>query len=191
MAMLAEQLEIVHRAWGPEAFSFSGEHYSIDDLDAMPKPGAAPHPPLLMGGIAGPRGAALAARWADEYNTVFATVDECVARRDAIAAACSDAGREPIPFSLMTGCVVGRTRSELAGRVEALLARRDDLGVDSVDAFLADPPSGWIVGTIDDAVAQLGAYRDAGLSRVMLQNLLHEDLDVLSLIGRELAPAVA
>jgi hypothetical protein len=29
------------------------------------------------------------------------------------------------------------------------------------------------------------------VSRVMLQHLLHTDLDVVSLIGRELAPAVA
>jgi alkanesulfonate monooxygenase SsuD/methylene tetrahydromethanopterin reductase-like flavin-dependent oxidoreductase (luciferase family) len=31
MDMLAEQLEIVHRQWADEAFSFAGEHYRLDD----------------------------------------------------------------------------------------------------------------------------------------------------------------
>ena len=70
MDVLAEQLEIVHGQWAEAPFSFAGEHYRLEDLDAQPKPVQRPHPPLLMGGNAGPRAAALAARWADEYNTV-------------------------------------------------------------------------------------------------------------------------
>ena len=92
--MLAEQLEIVHRQWADDAFSFAGEHYRLDDLDAQPKPVQRPHPPLLMGGQAGPRGAALAARWADEYNTPFATVDQLLPMKDRVTAACEAAGRE-------------------------------------------------------------------------------------------------
>src|SRR4051794_5323401 len=75
MDMLAEQLEIVHRSWKPGPFSFRGEHYAIEDLDALPKPLQQPHPPLLVGGSGGRRSLALAARWADEYNTIFATPD--------------------------------------------------------------------------------------------------------------------
>ena len=69
MDMLEEQLEIVHGHWADGPFSFAGEHYRLEALDAQPKPVQQPHPPLIMGGQAGPRGAALAARWADEYNT--------------------------------------------------------------------------------------------------------------------------
>src|SRR5918999_3394318 len=38
IAMLAEQLEIVHRAFSEERFSFDGRHYRVDDLAALPKP---------------------------------------------------------------------------------------------------------------------------------------------------------
>ena len=48
-----------------------------------------------------------------------------------------------------------------------------------------------ILGTIDEAAARLRAYEDAGVERVMLQHLDHTDLDMVELIGRELAPAVA
>jgi alkanesulfonate monooxygenase SsuD/methylene tetrahydromethanopterin reductase-like flavin-dependent oxidoreductase (luciferase family) len=57
-------------------------------------------------------------------------------------------------------------------------------------AFLDSLPDEWIVGTAPEVVARLAALRDAGVHRVMLQNLLHRDLDVLTLIG-ELAPEVA
>src|SRR5919206_4802272 len=101
MDVLEEQLAIVHDGhWGDGPFSFDGNHYTLEDLDARPKPVQRPHPPLIMGGNAGPRAAALAARFADEYNTVFATPDEVRERRGRIVAACERAGREPIPFSV-------------------------------------------------------------------------------------------
>src|SRR5215218_10634347 len=59
MDMLEEQLEIVHGQWTTGGFSFSGEHYRLQDLDAQPRPVQTPHPPLLMGGAAGPRAARL------------------------------------------------------------------------------------------------------------------------------------
>ena len=45
MEVLAEQLEIVHRSWGEEAFSVQGKHYTLEDLNALPKPLQRPHLP--------------------------------------------------------------------------------------------------------------------------------------------------
>ncbi len=184
---LAEQLEIVLGTWTRTPFSFDGEHYRLADLNAQPKPVQRPHPPLIMGGYAGPRSAALAARFADEYNTAFPTVDDVKERRARIAEACERRGRDPIPFSVMTGFVVGRDRAELQQRVTRL---SDRIGA-KADAFMTDRSSSWVVGTVDEAVERLGALRDAGVSRVMCQNLLHDDLDVVALIGSELAPQLA
>jgi F420-dependent oxidoreductase-like protein len=177
MDLLEEQLEIVHGHWAPGRFSFSGAHYRLEELDAQPKPVQSPHPPLLMGGQAGPRAAALAARWADEYNTLATTVDEVVERKARIDAACEAAGREPIPVSLMTGVLVGRDRAELRDR-ERLMAERGDV-----------PEEGSIAGTLDEVAEQLRAFRDAGLARVMCQQMLAADLDHVALIG-ELAARV-
>ena len=179
MDMLAEQLEIVHGQWTASPFSFAGEHYRLEELDAQPKPVQTPHPPLLMGGQAGPRAAALAARWADEYNTVFAGFDDVIARKGRIEAACEAAGRDPIPVSLMTGVLVGRDRAEYEDR-RRLLAER--VGT--------EPGELWLTGTVDEVAEQLGALRDAGLRRVMCQQLLHDDLDMVTLIGEGLAPQV-
>ena len=186
MHVLEEQLEIVLGSWTEDDFNFKGRHYTLSHLDAQPKPVQRPHPPLIMGGLAGPRSAALAARFADEYNTVFPTLDDVRERRGRIAAACERAGREPLPLSIMTGVVVGADRSELRERLGRVAAKQ---GSDA-DALLREPPSGWIVGTVDEATDQLAALRDAGVKRVMCQHLVHDDLDAVALIGRELAPRV-
>ncbi|HEY4824783.1 MAG TPA: LLM class flavin-dependent oxidoreductase, partial [Solirubrobacteraceae bacterium] len=62
--VLEEQLQIVLGNWRDERFSFHGDHYSLRDLDARPKPIRRPHPPLIIGGSGGPRSLALAARYA-------------------------------------------------------------------------------------------------------------------------------
>ena len=186
--VLAEQLQVVLGNWSQEPFSFDGEHYRLRDLDARPKPVQVPHPHLIMGGNAGPRSAALAARYADEYNTPFPTVDDVRARRQRIVEACSHAGREPIPFSIMTAVIAGADPAELRDRARRQLERVDS--AQDVDALLADPPYGWIVGTTDEVIAQLDRRREAGVERVMCQQLLHDDLDAIALLG-EISPHVA
>jgi F420-dependent oxidoreductase-like protein len=187
MDVLEEQLQIVLGTWTQASFSFEGKHYTLRDLDGQPKPIQRPHPPIIMGGSGGPRSAAMAARYADEYNTPFPTLEDIKQRRDSVLRACEAAGREPLPFSVMTLLLVGADESELHGRATRLGER---IGSDA-DSLLHDPPAAWVVGTVDQAIDRLGELRDAGVHRVMCQHLLHDDLDMLAIIGRELAPAVA
>jgi F420-dependent oxidoreductase-like protein len=185
--VLEEPLQVALGNWGDERYAFAGSHYTLRDLDAQPKPVQRPHPPLILGGGAGPRSAALAARFADEYNTAFATPNQARRRREQIARACERAGREPMPFSVMTGFVVGADDADLRDRVRRLAARQ---GGGDAESFLASPPTAWVVGTIEQAAEQLSTLRDAGVSRVMCQHLLHDDLDAVALLAAELAPRV-
>jgi alkanesulfonate monooxygenase SsuD/methylene tetrahydromethanopterin reductase-like flavin-dependent oxidoreductase (luciferase family) len=153
MDIFAEQLEIVSRpvvADGP--LRFEGRHYRLAAVDPQPKPSA---PWLIVGGSAGPRSAALAARFADEYNTVFAAPDECRRRRAAVQQAWSHAGRSDLRFSVMTGAVLGRDRADVADRARAVGER--------IDQPSFAPPEGWITGTPDEAAEQLAALADAGV----------------------------
>jgi F420-dependent oxidoreductase-like protein len=192
MAVLEEQLEIVRRSWEQEPFSFRGEHFTLQDADPRPKPIQRPHSPLILGGAAGPRSARLAARWADEYNTVHVGTEEFARRRAAILEACERAGRDPaeMRFSLMTGFVVGADRGELQERARRLAAWRGEEGADP-DAYLTELAETWVVGTVPEAIDRLRALEAAGVERVMLQHHLHEDLEVLALLGDEIIPAVA
>ena len=130
-----------------------------------------------------------AAKWADEYNTVMVPPDECARRREKLARACEREGRDPIPLSLMTACAIGRDEEEARHRIARRLERAGQT-IDPAEYRATRGPAA-VLGTLDDAVAQLRRFEEAGVERVMLQHLDHADLGMVELIGRELAPAVA
>jgi F420-dependent oxidoreductase-like protein len=187
MDVLEEQLQVVLGNWSDGPFSFDGEHFTLKDLDAQPKPVQKPHPPLIMGGSAGPRSARLAARFADEYNTPYPTLADVRERRARIAEACERAGRDPIPFSIMTSVVAGEDERDLKARIGRVARVRGD----DPDVLLAEPPAGWVVGTVDQVAEQLATLREAQVSRIMCQHLAHDDLEFVALLGEQLAPAAA
>jgi alkanesulfonate monooxygenase SsuD/methylene tetrahydromethanopterin reductase-like flavin-dependent oxidoreductase (luciferase family) len=173
MDVLEEQLEIIHDGhFTPGPFSFKGTYYELDDLRARPQPLG--HIPLIMGGGAGPRAARLAARYADEYNTVMPTLEQIAERKAAIDAACAKAGREEIPFTVMTTCVIGADQPDLARRLASF---RELTGSDP-DATTT------VVGTLKEAKERLAELEAAGVSGVYLQHLLHRDIDMVELIGQ-------
>ena len=166
MDMLDAQLATIEAQWS-------------DGSPAWPKPVQRPRPPIIVGGSAKPRTIAAAVRHADEYNTTFADPETCGERRRAVDEAARAAGREPLRFSLMTGAVVGRDEAELQERVARL---RELTG--------RDPGSPMVIGTVEQAAERLREYERAGVERVMLQNLVHDDVDMVHVLG-ELARAVA
>jgi alkanesulfonate monooxygenase SsuD/methylene tetrahydromethanopterin reductase-like flavin-dependent oxidoreductase (luciferase family) len=119
----------------------------------------------------------------------MATPEECAERREKLARACDRAGREPIPFSMMTACAIGRDEGEARDRIRRRLERAGQ-SLDP-DEYKASRGGAAILGTLEEAAERLRAYEAAGVERVMLQHLDHQDLAMVELIGRELAPAVA
>lgn len=188
---LEEQMQVVLGHWGPGPFEFDGAYCSAHELDALPKPVQQPHPPLILGGRGGNRSLQLAARYADEYNTVMATAEEVRDIRARLDAACEAEGRDPaeLPLSMMTGWMVGADAAELRDRAARLAEWKGEDG--DGDAYLASLPATTIKGTVPEALEQLQALQEAGLTRVMGQHLLHRDLDAVALIGREVAPALS
>ncbi len=184
LEMLEEQVEIVHRSWEPAPFDFSGRHYRIEGLRALPKPVQQPHPNFIIGGQGGQRSAAIAARWADEYNTAFKSADACRSIRRGVERAWTNEGRDPasLVFSLMTGAIVGRDEEEVHRRTRSVMAERGEAGSEDA-AWLAENSPTWIAGTIDQAVEQLRRLERAGVQRVMLQHQQTDDLDLIDVLG--------
>ena len=158
----------------------------MSDLDARPKPVQSPLP-LIMGGAALPRGAALAARYASEYNVVFSSPEEAGQARGRLAMACREAGRDPttLRFSLMHGLLIGADEDEFAERARRL---GEWTGAPMSPAELR---ASWIAGTPGEVIARLRAYAGAGVERVMLQHLLFRDEGALELFASAVMPAFA
>jgi F420-dependent oxidoreductase-like protein len=180
VGMLAEQVEIVHRLWTEERVDFRGRHYTLDDAPGQPRPVQQPRPPLLVGGSGGRGTVEPALRFADEYNTPFVSPEEAAQVRAKVPG---------LRFSVMTGFLVGETHQDLRERAGELYGRRPR--EQSLDEWLGAYAERCVVGSVDEVVARLQAYERAGCDRMMLQHLLHTDLEPVRLIGRELAPALA
>jgi alkanesulfonate monooxygenase SsuD/methylene tetrahydromethanopterin reductase-like flavin-dependent oxidoreductase (luciferase family) len=189
MEALEEQMQIVRGHWEEGPFSFEGRHYRAQELDALPKP-VQRLLPLILGGRGGPRSLRMAARYADEYNTVRATAEEVAEVRAGLDRACEDEGRDPatLPLSMMTVWLVGADRDELLDRAARLSRWKGEDG--DGETFLAGLRESAIQGTAEEAIEQLRELEAAGLTRVMGQHLLHRDLVAVALMGREIAPRV-
>lgn len=188
--MLEEQVEIVHRLWDrdEDEVTFQGNHYQLQGCHGLPKPVQDPHPPLIIGGQAGRRSVQMAVQWADEYNVHQKTPQQCREIRDLLTKACEAADRDPDQFrlSLMIFTLVGSDRGELESRTARLLERRGDSTEPA--AWLSSLGPERIAGTTEEVVERLAQYAEAGVERIMMQHLLHEDLEALALIGKEVIP---
>lgn len=191
MEMLEEQLEIVHGLLSDEVFSHQGRHYGLEECRFLPKGIQLPHPPIIVGGKGGRRIARLAARWADEFNTVGGTPGEVRERFARVREAVSEAGRDQSTFttSFMTWCYVGEDERAVRDRVER--ARQLDPRAGSFDEFLADVERDCIVGTPDRAVERLSEYAAAGVQRVFLNHELFDDLEMVEILGTDVLPKLA
>lgn len=191
--ILEESVEIVHRLWdrGEPPVTFRGKHFRLDEVTSLPRAVQEPHPPLILGGDAGRRSAALAARWADEYNVHGRTPEQIGEVRDRLDAACEAIGRDPATLrrSLMITTLVGEDRAALRDRVARLFERSGDDR--DLDAYVDRPDPTDLMGTPERVVERLAAYAEAGIGRVLFQYLLHDDLEGLALIGREVIPGAA
>jgi alkanesulfonate monooxygenase SsuD/methylene tetrahydromethanopterin reductase-like flavin-dependent oxidoreductase (luciferase family) len=184
VALLGEQVEIVHRLLREERVEFEGEHYRLRNAPGLGRPQL----PILVGGSAKPGTVTPAIRFADEYNTFFATTDEIRERKRRLDEACERAGRDPatLRYSLMAPCVVGRDEREVQDSARRVGARFGRDPKEVLERYGQRGP----VGTVDQVVERLREISEIGYERVMLQHLAHEDLDTVALIGRELVPAV-
>jgi F420-dependent oxidoreductase-like protein len=185
VARLGEQLEIVHRLLREDGVYFDGAYYHLQGAPGLRRPEL----PILVGGSARPGTTEPAVRFADEYNTFFATLEEIRERKRILDEACEHAGRDPASLrkSLMAPCVVGRDERELRESARRVGARFGRDPQEVLDRYGQYGP----VGTVEQVVERLKQMEELGYERVMLQHLAHQDLDTVALIGRELAPAVA
>ena len=78
---------------------------------------------------------------------------------------------------MLAGCVVGSDESDYARRLEAWRALTGR----------ADSPE--LAGTVEQVSEKLRDYASVGVDRVMLQHLVHEDSEMVPLLG-EVAQAL-
>ena len=199
--LLEDQLAILHGLWGEaDGWSYDGHRVSVRDASFQPKPVDVPgrprtsiggaRPRIIVGSSGSPRSYRLAARYADEYNISSASSPDSVRQIHAqIDAACEAIGRDPATLarSAMIGVLIGRDEAEMKDRLSAMTRT---LGDDADEDWLAERELRWITGTPDRARETVRGFAAAGLERIMLQDFLPWDLDMVDVMGEALVGQV-
>ncbi|MGW8377216.1 LLM class F420-dependent oxidoreductase [Streptomyces sp. ODS28] len=180
---LEEQLEIITGLWGAaegEKFSYDGTYYQLSDSPALPKP-AQPRIPVLIGGFGKVRTPRLAARFADEFNIPFASIEDTAAQFARVREAAQARGRaaDELTYSNALIACVGRDEAEIARRAAAIGREVDELRENG------------LAGTPDEVVDKIGRYAETGSSRIYLQIMDLSDLDHLELISSKVQSQLA
>jgi F420-dependent oxidoreductase-like protein len=179
--LLEDQLAILHGAWRTppgQQFAFSGLTTAVAfDPDTV-RPQQHPHPPIVLGGHAGPRSARLAARYADEYNSAFVPAEVMRDTHDRIRQACEQTGRNPseIVYSAAQVLCCGRDDAEVSRRAAAIGREPAELRENG------------LAGTPSEVLDKLGRLAEHGADRFYLQVLDLGDLDHLKLVASEVLP---
>lgn len=195
--MLEEQLDVLLGLWGePDGWSYEGRHVRIDGARFHPKPVDAPgrprlpngasRPRMLVGGSGSPRSMRIAARYADEFNLSSVAPEQAREKFAGLSAACEAIGRDPasVTRSAMVGTLIGRDDAEYRRRQEALLGVFGP-GEDADDWFRTREKR-WILGTPDQAREMVARFADAGAERLMLQDFVPRDLEMVDLMAEVL-----
>ncbi|UGY94093.1 LLM class F420-dependent oxidoreductase [Streptomyces gobiensis] len=182
-ARLEEQLAIITGLWETElgaTFSYDGTYYQLTDCPALPKP-AQRKIPVLIGGHGATRTPRIAARYADEFNIPFASIEVSDRQFGRVRAAAVEEGRKPddLVYSNALVFCVGKDDAEVARRAAAIGREVDEL------------KENGLAGSPAEVVDKIGRYAETGSSRIYLQMLDLSDLDHLELISSQVQPQLS
>jgi F420-dependent oxidoreductase-like protein len=178
---LEDQLAILHGLWT----SPPGAKFALDartgsvaiDADTV-RPLQRPHPPIVLGGLGGPRSARLAAAYADEYNVAFFPAKAMRDAHDAVRRACERIGRDPtsLVWSAAQVLCCAANETELSRRARAM--RRE----------VSELRENGLAGTPAEVLEKLAHFAGHGANRFYLQVLDLSDLDHLHLVAEDVLP---
>ncbi len=192
MDRLEESVRVVRALWSEGAANLEGQYYSLRDALCEPKPLQKPMP-LLIGGSGERRTLKLVAQFADDWNGVGLNAETYHAKRAVLEQHCADVGRDPttIRHSQMIGFVVGKTDADQRTHLAKVAETLPSLGRGEPDEVIRTLKSrGWLVGTPDEVVQEIGRRQEWGLTRLMLQHQAQEDFGTLELIASDVLPQV-
>jgi F420-dependent oxidoreductase-like protein len=157
--LLEDTLKMLPLLWGKGSPSFEGVTFSAPELACYPRP-IQERIPILVGGSGERRTLRLVARYADACN-LFGKPEVIRHKVEVLQRHCSEVDRDPaeIEVTHLMDVMVAPDRRTLRESVERLRGRNN-----TVEAFMARHNA----GTIEDQLALVAAYREAGASHTMI-----------------------
>jgi len=180
---LGEACEVILRMWTEDAATYDGTYYHLKDAYCNPKPVQKPHPPILIGGSGEQLTLKMVARYADEWNA-FGTPDIIRHKIEVLEGHCRAIGRDvnTIEKSVGIPLVMSKDSSKLDGMLADMASRRG--------MSMEDARSSMLWGSPDQVSKKIEAYREVGVTHIILSQRAPYDPAMLELFAQEVIPAV-
>jgi alkanesulfonate monooxygenase SsuD/methylene tetrahydromethanopterin reductase-like flavin-dependent oxidoreductase (luciferase family) len=177
---LEEQLELITRLWDSspdEQFSWTGEHFAAAGARGFGRPADVARPRIIVGGSGLVRTPRVAARYADEANSLARTPEAGQAFYDACAAACETIGRDPATLrrSVMVHVTCGIDDADVRRHVDAAGLTMEQVA----GTFICNP---------DQLVERLQDWEASGIERAVISRRGAVDLPSIRMIGELVVP---
>jgi probable F420-dependent oxidoreductase len=162
-ALLEEVLRVLTAFDGDAPATVDAGRFSLRGARTIPAPVQRPRAPIWLGSKGGPRSLAMAARYADGWNTVWRWTPDAYAAVSAAAdAACERAGRDPATLRRSVGLYAliaddDATFAQLFARARDAMPG-DAMAAETVESWCADTLSGTPerIGERVEAFAAIG-----------------------------------
>jgi probable F420-dependent oxidoreductase len=175
VAALGEALEVIKTIWTEPNPTYTGRFYTLDGAICDPPPLQKPHPPLWVGGE-GDRVQRIAAHFAQGINIRWWSPQKVRERRDYLAEACAEVGRDPASLRLSVTTLLAPTDSaEREAQVRA--------------EFASIPDAGLIVGSPQKCIDRINEYRESGIDTFLFTIPHVVSSDYLEITGQEILGA--
>lgn len=160
-----------------DVFDYKGDYYQANGAVMLPRPQRSGGPQIIIGGIGKRRTLPMAAKYANEWNSMFLDPQNFLELNTEMDKILQKVDRAPETLirSMMTGLRFGRSQADLSSKIAK-----------SKQSKLALRKRGILVGVGDEIKSQLREFEKTGLQRIMLQWLDLDDLDGLAALAKEI-----
>jgi len=180
---LDEQAALIRRLFDEESVTFDGRYYQLRGARCEPRPVKRPH--LWIGGMGERRLLRIVAQRADGWNVPFIAPEVFAQKSGVLTSWCEREGRDPAAIQRTINLGLALAADEAGAR------RKREALAEQFGSMLAFLEPGMLIGTPQQVIDRVGAYRDAGADRVNISLRAPFDLEGLELFRNEVMPAFA
>jgi len=180
---LDEQAALIRRLFDEESVTFDGRYYQLRGARCEPRPVKRPH--IWIGGMGERRLLRIVAQRADGWNVPFIAPEVFAQKSGVLTSWCEREGRDPAAIQRTINLGLALAADEAGAR------RKHEALAEQFGSMLAFLEPGMLIGTPQQVIDRVGAYRDAGADRVNISLRAPFDLEGLELFRNEVMPAFA
>jgi alkanesulfonate monooxygenase SsuD/methylene tetrahydromethanopterin reductase-like flavin-dependent oxidoreductase (luciferase family) len=182
---LVDAITIMRGMWAHDKFTYKGRAFHVEEAVGVPAPVQQPIPIWI--GARLPRSLRIAGRLADGFvkNGGWGTVEELKQLNDAVTEAAVKAGRDPYSVRRVLNGALAYVAKDAAD-AEAYRTQ----AVQTQGSRAGERVSG-LIGTVDEIVETVKAYREAGVDTFVVNFAPQLTLQQIERFGAEVIPAAS